>query len=409
MLPADLIPAFPWLAPFALLPRLSSRTPTLTDAPMECAGLVSVIIPARNEAENIETAVRSILATTYEPMELLIVDDRSTDATPTIAQSLAAEDRRVRLISGSPLPPGWYGKPWACVQGYRAAAGEYLVFTDADTRHAPSLLAHAVGAARGEAADLVTIAPRQLCLSFWERLIMPQVWALLSYRYHPRAVNAARTARAVIANGQFILVTRKSYEAVGTHESVRGEVAEDLGLAQQYFASGRRIYFAFAESLMATRMYRDLPGLVEGWSKNMFLGARQSYPNEPLLRQLMPAALALAMVFWMVPPGFLVLAAYGIQPGLFNAAVLATLTSLVFWGVVSFGMGIPPAYALGFPLGAGMTLAIYLRSVMRGRRVTWRGREYAITGDAGRREVSAPGIAGTDTCEQINQRRSRDP
>ena len=383
MLPADLIPALPWLAPFGLLPRLSSRTPSLADAPTMHAGLVSVIIPARNEAENIETAVRSILATTYEPMELLVVDDRSTDTTPTIVQALAAEDPRVRLIPGAPLPPGWYGKPWACVQGYRAAAGECLVFTDADTRHAPALLAHAIGAARREGADLVTVAPRQLCLTFWERLIMPQVWALLSYRYHPKTVNAARTARDVIANGQFILVTRASYDAVGTHESVRGDVAEDLGLAQRYFASGRRMYFAFAESLMATRMYRDLPGLVEGWSKNMFLGARQSYPNEPLLRRVMPAALALAMVFWMVPPGIVVLAACGIQVGLFNAAVLATMASLVFWGMVSFGMGIPPAYALGFPLGAGMTLAIYLRSVWRGRRVTWRGREYGGTGDTG--------------------------
>jgi len=383
MLPADLIPALPWLAPFALLPRLSSRTPTLTDVPMECAGRVSVIIPARNEAENIETSVRSILETTYEPMELLIVDDRSTDTTPTIVQSLAAKDHRVRLISGAPLPPGWYGKPWACVQGYRAATGEYLVFTDADTRHAPTLLAHAIGASRHENADLVTIAPRQLCLTFWERLIMPQVWALLSYRYHPRVVNAARAARDVIANGQFILVTRESYEAVGTHESVRGKVAEDLGLAQQYFALGRRMYFAFAESLMVTRMYRDLPGLVEGWSKNMFLGARQSYPNEPVLRLVMPAALALAMVFWMVPPGLLVLAACGIQGGLFNAAVLATMASLVFWGIVSFGMGIPPAYALGFPLGAVMTLAIYLRSVWRGRRVRWRGREYGGIGSIG--------------------------
>ena len=383
MFPADLIPALPWLAPFALLPRLSSRTPALTDAPMECAGLVSVIIPARNEAETIETSVRSILATTYEPMELLIVDDRSTDATPTIVQSLAAEDQRVRLISGAPLPPGWFGKPWACVQGYRAATGAYLVFTDADTRHAPTLLAHAIGASRHTGADLVTIAPRQLCLTLWERLIMPQVWALLSYRYHPRVVNAARTARDVIANGQFILVTRESYEAVGTHERVRGEVAEDLGLAQQYFALGRRMYFAFAESLMVTRMYRDLPGLVEGWSKNMFLGARQSYPNEPVRRLVMPAALALTIAFWMVPPGLLVLAACGIQVGLFNAAVLATMASLLFWGIVSFGMGIPPAYALGFPLGAVMTLAIYLRSVWRGRRVRWRGREYGGIGSIG--------------------------
>ena len=106
-------------------------------------------------------------------------------------------------------------------------------------------------------------------------------------------------------------------------------------------------------------------------------------PETALPTPLGAAALALAMMFWVVPPGIVVLAACGIQVGLFNAAVLATMASLVFWGMVSFGMGIPPAYALGFLLGAGMTLVIYLRSVWRGRRVTWRGREYGGTGDTG--------------------------
>ncbi len=377
MIPADILPALPWLAPFALLPRLSSRTPNLADAPEVQAGLVSVIVPARNEAANIETVVRSILATTYRPIELLVVDDCSDDATAAIVASLAAEDSRVRLIRGEPLPTGWFGKPWACVQGSRAAAGDFLLFTDADTRHAPTLLAHAVGAAQQQRAALVTLAPRQLCLGFWERLVMPQVWALLGYRYHPKAVNAARSARSVIANGQFILVTRESYDAVGTHEAVRGEIAEDLGLAQRYFMAGQPTHFAFAESLMTTRMYRNLTGLIEGWSKNMFLGARQSYPDEPALRLFMPVALVFALMFWTVPAIALLLAAVvGSQPTLFGAAALAALAGLIFWGVVNFTMGIPPAYALAYPLGAAMTLAIYLRSIWQGRRVTWRGRRY---------------------------------
>jgi chlorobactene glucosyltransferase len=378
MLPADIAPAVPWLVPFVVLARLASRSPNLFDAPPAQAGLVSIIVPARNEADNIEAMVRSVLATTYDPVEVLVVDDRSTDETADLVRSLAQEDHRVLLIEGAPLEHGWFGKPWACVQGYRAAAGEHLVFTDADTRHEPTLLAHAIGAAQRQHADLVTVSPRQLCLTFWERLIMPQVWAILSARYAPKVVNHPRSKRDVIANGQFILVTRESYEAVGTHEAVRGEVAEDLGLAQRYFDAGRKMHFAFAESLMATRMYRNLAGLIEGWSKNMFLGARQSYPNEPVRRALMPFLLAFVFVFWLVPPSFLLMAALGVQLTLFDSAVVATIASIVFWGMVSFGMGIPPIHALAYPLGAAMTFFIYGRSLWRGKRVQWRGREYGV-------------------------------
>ena len=140
----DLLPALPWVLPFLALPRLARRTPSLIDARPESGRLVSVIIPARNESSTIATVVGSILATTYHPIELLVVDDRSTDDTAAIVESFG--DPRLRLVRGEELPEGWYGKPWACFQGYRAAKGEILLFTDADTRHAPELLGRAVGA-----------------------------------------------------------------------------------------------------------------------------------------------------------------------------------------------------------------------------------------------------------------------
>ncbi|MGH7419950.1 MAG: glycosyltransferase family 2 protein, partial [Candidatus Rokuibacteriota bacterium] len=250
MSPADLLLALPWLVPILALVRLARRGPNLSDAPRAEGELVSVIVPARNEAAVIETVVRSVLATGYAPIELLVVDDRSTDATAAAVERLAAQNPRLRLLRGEELPAGWYGKPWACHQGYRAARGDLLLFTDADTRHEPDLLAHAVGALRQEQADLVTVAPHQRCVTFWERLIMPQIWLLLGLRYHPRAVNRARRERDVIANGQFILVTRESYEAAGTHAAVRQQVAEDLALAQAFLRAGRKIHFAFAERLM---------------------------------------------------------------------------------------------------------------------------------------------------------------
>ena len=378
----ELLPAAPWVLPFLTLPRLASRRPNLSDANPASDTLLSVIIPARNEADTIAAVVRSILGSNYEPLELIVVDDRSTDGTASIVQELGA-DKRLRLIRGDELPEGWYGKPWACLQGYRHATGELLLFTDSDTRHQPELLEQAVGALRSNRADLVTVSPTQRCVTFWERIIMPQIWFLLALRYSPARVNRATRARDVIANGQFILTTRAAYEAAGTHEAVRHEVAEDLALAQTYLRRGLKLHFAFAERLMETRMYRGLASLIEGWSKNIYLGGRRSFPDEPLPRALVPVMLASAMLFWLLPSVTLLMSA--LLPGLDNlapAALAASILGAVFWMLICFGMRIPALYGLGYPLGALMALYISLRSTWRGARtVEWRGRVYG----AGRR------------------------
>ena len=372
----ELLPALPWVIPFFTLPRLARRTPSLIDTQPESGQLVSVVIPARNESSTIATVVGSILSTSYHPIELVVVDDRSSDDTAAIVESFS--DPRLRLVRGEKLPAGWYGKPWACFQGYRAAKGDILLFTDADTRHGPELLARAVGALVTERADLVTVAPLQRCITFWERVVMPQIWLLLALRYHPDAVNRARRERDVIANGQFILTTREAYEAAGTHEAVRHEVAEDLALAQTYLRHGRKLHFAFAERLMETRMYQGLSHLIEGWSKNIYLGGRRSFPHEPLLRVLVPVMLIVAMVYWLLPPA--VLLASVVDPGLSDlapAALLACAFSAGFWMLICHGMQIPAVYGLAYPLGALMALYIILRSTWRrGRRVEWRGRVY---------------------------------
>jgi chlorobactene glucosyltransferase len=372
----ELLPALPWLAPFATLPRLARNRPNLSEVPPASAGLVSVIIPARNESAVIATVLGSVLASAYRPLEVLVVDDRSTDDTAARVGELARRDARLRLIAGQELPPGWYGKPWACVQGYRAARGGLLLFTDADTRHEPELLGRAVGALRASGADLLTVSPWQRCETFWERLVMPQIWLLLGLRYHPARVNSSRRARDVIANGQFILMPRGCYEAAGTHEAVRGEVAEDLALAQLVVRRGGRLHFAFAERLMETRMYHGLGPLIEGWSKNVYLGGRRSFPDEPVRRALVPLMLVLAFCFWLAPP---VWVAAGLVGGMVSPAGIAAVgLSALFWSLICYGMRIPVYYGPGYPLGAAVALYIALRSTLRGgRRVEWRGRTYA--------------------------------
>jgi chlorobactene glucosyltransferase len=386
----ELLPAVPWLLPFLTLPRLARRTPSLSDAPAGSGRLVSVIVPARNEAATIAVVVRSVLETSYSPFELLVVDDRSSDRTAAIVESLPP-DPRLRLVRGEELPDGWYGKPWACFQGFRHARGDLLLFTDADTRHHPALLGQAVGALEQENAALVTVSPTQQCVTFWERLVMPQIWFLLALRYHPQTVNRARRASDVIANGQFILTSRSAYEIAGTHAAVRHEVAEDLALAQTYLAKGLKLHFAFAERLMETRMYQDLAHLIEGWSKNIYLGGRRSFPDEPLRRALVPVMLALAMLFWLAPPAVLLAVAADPALGRFAPpALAATGLSALFWMLICYGMKIPALYGLGYPLGALMALYIILKSTWRGgRRVEWRGRVYidkSVSGKSGARE-----------------------
>ena len=182
----------------------------------------------------------------------------------------------------------------------------------------------------------------------------------------------------MIANGQFILITRNCYQAIGTHAAVRHEVAEDLAMAQAYFRAGRRQLFVFGLELMGTRMYTSLAGMIEGWSKNVYVGGRRSYPDEPVRRALVPLMFALGGLFWLVPPAVLGLGLAGILPAWTAVAGWATAFSALFWMLFDAGFGIGPLYGLTYPLGVGMTGWIFARSVLRGgRRIEWRGRTYS--------------------------------
>src|SRR5690348_17811876 len=223
---------------------------------------VTVIIPARNETRNIEACVTSILATQYRRLEVIVVDDQSTDDTGarvTRLITLPGNGDRLRLVKGAPKPDGWFGKQWAIVQGFRATRpgkSDLLLFADADTRHTPELIPRAVAVLAKEKVDLVTMLPRQAMETFWERIVQPQVFFALGLGVGDfRRVNRTRRHWKGIANGQFILTPRKTYEAVGTHEAVKDTVADDLALAQRFITAGRDIFLVHAVEFMTTRMY----------------------------------------------------------------------------------------------------------------------------------------------------------
>ena len=329
-----------------------------------------MIIPARNEARNIERCVRSILGTRYSPIEVIVVDDQSTDGTAEIVEP--ATGNRLRLARGVDPPLGWFGKQWALVQGFKLSRGELLLFTDADTRHTPELLPRAVAGLQREHVDLFTVLPRQEMRTFWERLIQPHVFVALESRFaFLPAVNRTRTDWNAIANGQFILTTRAAYEAIGTHEAVRDGVADDLMLAQQYVRAGRDMFIIEARDFMTTRMYTSLREILAGWTKNLASGAPLTAPPIRIVRAVLPYVMWLPGLFWLLPPIVWLVAKSPF-------AGIATIASLLTWIAVYVAEGAPIWYALLYPIGAAFVGFIMLRSAWRGRRrIEWRGRTYS--------------------------------
>lgn len=371
----------PWIVPpiVAFVRGLNSRS--LDDLPAEAppgSPLVSVIIPARNERRNIERCVRSVLATTYPSLEVIVVDDRSDDGTGDIARAIARGDDRLRVVEAPELPAGWFGKQWACATGVRHSRGGLLLFTDADTRHAPDLLPRAVNALRARHIDLLTVAGRQEMHSFWERVVQPQLFALLWARYGgTEHVSNTRRAADVIANGQFILIRREAYDAMGGHERVRDRVAEDLAMAQEYVRSGRRIALVFGEHQLSTHMYASLGELVAGWRKNIYAGGRTAAVGGRVGRALFPVVLIGIPIYGLLPIVALVLAAAGVLSAAWSlwAAIVVAFTVLS-WTVVYRVMHESPVYALAYPLGLLVLLVIAIGAVARGQRVEWKARTY---------------------------------
>ena len=346
--------------------------------PPDPAPLVTVVIPARDEAHNIARCLRSVLASGYPALEVIVVDDHSTDATGDIAREAAAGDPRVKVIVPPPLPEGWFGKSWACAQGAAISHGDLLCFIDADTTLAPDLFIRLVNARRSRDSDLISVGGRQELGSFWERVLQPQVFMMLLIRFGgTERVNRSRRASDKIANGQCILVRRDAYESLGGHAAVRDKVAEDLMLAQTFFRAARRVDLVLGLDQLSTRMYTSLRELLRGWGKNIYAGAFDAWPVGGLARRiLLPIALLTPGVLVLIPPVQMALALTGIIDVPAIAPAAATLVLMVLWGIVYRAFAVSPLYGAIYPLGAIVLLYIVITAIWRGRSVAWKGRSY---------------------------------
>jgi chlorobactene glucosyltransferase len=245
------------------LPRLRPQQPV--ERPF-----VSILIPARNEAAVIAQTVTSLTQQTYTNFELIVLDDQSSDNTAERARQ--AGDERVRVLSGRPLPPGWAGKNWACWQLSQEARGDFLLFTDADTRWQPQALDALLAHQQAVEADLLTIWPTQITHTWAERLVVPLMsFVIMGYLpifmtyYSPFAIFAA-------ANGQCMLWRRSAYERVGGHRTVAPSVLDDVKLARAVKRHGLRLRMAEGNALIACRMYDSWPAVRDGFAKNILAG-----------------------------------------------------------------------------------------------------------------------------------------
>lgn len=336
---------------------------------------VSVIVPARNEEACLAHCLGSLVGQQGVTYEIIVVDDHSTDATHSIAEGFP-----VSLISADPLPSGWSGKCNAVWTGAKAARGEWLLFTDADTKHSPGSIAAGLEEATRFNAALLSYSPKQEVHSFAERALMPVIFAELASTFQPSDVCDPKSPVAA-ANGQYLLIRRDIYNAIGGHAAVGSAILEDVELAKRVKQTGGLLRFRVSD-VVSTRMYRSFHQMWEGWTKNLAL----LFPH--------PRRLAMQRLaeFVLIASGVVLAIWQFLDRERIAAAAVATVTIVLFGFLLRrirrahFGWLSNLLAIFGLPLFAILLLNSDISH--RRRTVKWKGREYG--GGSGRPVTSPP-------------------
>ena len=335
----------------------------MTPNPGVACPLVSVIVPARNEELCLGRCLESLVSQKGVSFEVIVVDDGSTDRTHQIAESMAG----VEVVEAGPLPVGWSGKVNAMLAGARAARGDWLLFTDADTVHRSGSLARAVAEAKQHGAALLSYSPEQEVHGFWEKAVMPVIFAELAATYRPSEVSDP-TSPAAAANGQYLLISRSAYDKIGGHAAVATSLLEDVALARAVKESGGKLWFRFAGDAVFARMYRSFRQLEEGWTKNLILLFLS--PLELALRRLAEFLLLVSGLF------------VAIRSGIHGQTALALASVVLVVGLgTAFFRRIGKAHFSWVESGLALLgLPIFSYLLLRSRifhskgKVTWKGR-----------------------------------
>jgi len=336
---------------------------------------VSAIVPARDEEASIAVAVES-LAAQPEITEIIVINDQSTDGTAAELDRLSALYPQLRVLQTSALPNGWVGKNYAVSLGAAQATGDWLLFTDADGVHLPGSTAHALADAAATGAGLVSYSPEQEMHTWWERALIPFIYARLGQKFSYEAVNDPESPAAA-ANGQYLLIRREDYERIKGHAAVAGEVLEDVALAQLAKQAGRRLHFASGFGIIRVRMYRTFGAMWQGWTKNLFplIGGMSGRTSRAVGRELRGVVPWIPLLLLLLTPLHLTLGVLGVVllAGR-HAAYAATLRRNRF----------PAALAIYYMPAVALYAAVLLTSEWRYAHgsVSWKGREYPVNRDS---------------------------
>ena len=365
-----------------LFKRIDQLTPLSPRFLPENPPLVSVVIPAKDEEDTLPGCLESVLAQTYQNLEIVVVNDRSSDRTAEIARAAANADPRVKLITIQSLPEGWTGKNNAMQVACSQVEGEWLWMLDADTRHSPDALAIVLQYAQDQGAALASLLPEQRCETFWEKVVHPLEGIVLMMSFPLLTINNDRK-RLGFANGQFILMRRSDFERVGGYKPVSGRLLEDIALAQKFKDAGLPIRVAIGTEISSTRMYTGLGSLVRGWARILYdgLGRRPWLLLfkivEPLIfSQTGEVALLVSLI--MLALGTAVPFALGL---LAVSLLHQVLKTALLWKMFKVSSPKTAHYALFYPLACLVSALILIRALemCRTGRVTWRGTSYGGT------------------------------
>ena len=336
--------------------------------------LLSVLIPARNEEKNIHTCLETLTKQSYPQLEIFVLDDNSTDKTADIINEFAEKDSRITYLKGRKLPEKWTGKAWACHQLAEKAKGEYIVFTDADTKHEPQSILSAYHQTLESKADLLSLWPKQQCKTWSEILVVPFIYVLL-LTFLPHWM-PGRFQSLGAANGQFLLFRRKAYRNIKGHDTVRDHLVDDVALARMIKARGYKLINKDGSDLVTCRMYENFRDLWSGFSKNLRAGHESSLLSFLTLTFLQ-------FLLYLMPFLMIVVHLLGIEPfskynSLLGLAccqcgiILAVRCSMSFLYRHTF------LSALLHPFGQILTLVIAFNSWRQyaKKSITWKGRNY---------------------------------
>ena len=355
----------------AALRRVGTLEPEARDS--DPLPRISVVIPARDEEQDLEAGLRSVLAQQGVELEVIVVDDHSTDQTGAIADRVAAADRRVQVLHDPPLESGWLGKANAMQQGAARASGELLLFTDADIVHQPRCFASAVQLLRERDADLASAMPQLLVRTFWENVIVPMYVAGFA-QYGSAAIDDPAAPDA-IASGGLLLIKKDVFDALGGMSEVRGEMFDDVGLARLLKRHGKRVVFRIGAPLLQVQAFKTNRQAFWGTTKNVIMIGN----GKPALAL---AAVALAALMLWTPWLAAIVGALDAQPLLIGVG-LATylLQAALLYGFGRGLMQVRPGALLFFPLVVVVVTCCTLRAVyyhsIKGA-VLWRGRAIKV-------------------------------